>query len=79
MKSYGASRKDLFLKLDKPALQALPVNKYEFARYKLAKVHYNYHVSVNGNFYSVPYEYRAEEVEVRIAEKAFQYLEEARE
>lgn len=69
MKSYGKSRKDLFLELDKPALQALPVNKYEFSTYKLCKVNIDYHIEVLGHYYSVPYQHVGEQLEVKIYEK----------
>lgn len=62
----------MFLELEKPELKELPVNRYEFARYKLAKVHIDYHVQVNHNFYSVPYEYVGKEVDLRISEKAIE-------
>ena len=69
MKSYGKSRKDLYLELDKPALKALPVNKYEFSTYKLCKVNIDYHIEVFGHYYSVPYQHVGEPVEVKINEK----------
>lgn len=69
MKSYGKSRKDLYLELDKPALKALPVNRYEFSTYKLCKVNIDYHLEVLGHYYSVPYQHVGEPVEVKINEK----------
>lgn len=69
MKSYGKSRKDLFIELDKPALKSLPLNKYEFSTYKLAKVNIDYHVEVFQHYYSVPYQHVGEYVEVKVSEK----------
>ena len=69
MKSYGKSRTALYLELDKPALKALPINKYEFSTYKLCKVNIDYHVEVFGHYYSAPYQHVGENVEVKIYEK----------
>jgi len=69
MKSYGKSRKDLYLELDKPALKALPLNKYEFSTYKLCKVNIDYHVEVFQHYYSVPYQHVGEQVEAKVNEK----------
>ena len=38
MRGYGASRADLFTTLDRPQLQPLPPQPYEFARWKRARV-----------------------------------------
>jgi len=69
MKSYGASRRELFESIDKPALKPLPSMPYEFRRYKAAKVHVDYHVQLLHCYYSVPYCYAGNEVEVRYSEK----------
>ena len=69
MKSYGKSRKDLYLELDKPFLKPLPANKYEFSTYKLAKVNIDYHVEISQHYYSVPYQHVGEAVDVKVNEK----------
>lgn len=38
------SRRSRFLELDQPALRPLPPRAYEYAQWKLAKVHPDYHV-----------------------------------
>ena len=43
----------------------LPASPYELASWKKATVQYNYHVSVDGHYYSVPYEYIKHVVDVR--------------
>jgi transposase len=47
-------------------LLPLPKNAFEMASWKAAKVSFNYHVEVDGRFYSVPYEYIKREVDVRV-------------
>lgn len=60
------SRLSMFESLEKPLLRPLPAHRYEFARWKKAKVNIDYHVEVEKNFYSVPYRLVKEQVEVRL-------------
>ena len=59
------SRLSLYESLDRPALSALPAVPYKFAIWKHARVNIDYHVQVDGAFYSVPYQLARREVEVR--------------
>ncbi len=59
------SRKSLFEELDRPALKPLPVTRYEFAQWKQATVHIDYHVEVDKHRYSVPYQLVHKKVDVR--------------
>jgi len=65
MKHLGASRRELFERLDRPALRALPPNRYEMAEWKDCTVNIDYHVEVDHNYYSVPYQLAGERVEAR--------------
>jgi len=64
----AGSRKSLFKGLDRPALSPLPARPYEFALWKRARVNIDYHVQVDGAFYSVPYQLARREVEVRLSQ-----------
>jgi len=64
-KKMPGSRRSLYEGIDKPALKPLPVTPYEFANFKDASVGIDYHVVFDNHFYSVPYQYRGEVVEVR--------------
>lgn len=66
MRGYGASRADLFATLDRPQLQSLPPQPYEFARWKRARVAPDYHVEMDSSWYSVPFGLIREEVDVRV-------------
>jgi len=66
MRGYGASRADLFATLDRPQLQSLPEAPYEFARWKRARVAPDYHVQLDGSWYSVPFGLIRQEVDVRV-------------
>lgn len=61
------SRRSRFIELDRPALKTLPPRAYEYAQWKLAKVHPDYHVEVDHAYYSVPYKHIGERVEVRVS------------
>jgi len=59
------SRLSTFLAEEKPLLQPLPASSYELATWKIATVQFNYHISVDKMYYSVPYEYIRHQVDVR--------------
>lgn len=61
------SRQSLYETLDRPALSPLPATPYEFALWKRARVNIDYHVQVDGSFYSVPYQLARRELEVRLS------------
>lgn len=65
-KKMAGCRRSRFLALDQPALRPLPPRPYEFAEWKQAKVHPDYHIEVGRAYYSVPYRLVGERVEVRL-------------
>jgi transposase len=67
MRSFDASRAALFAELDQPLLSSLPHDPYVFARWKRCRVAPDYHVEVDGHWYSVPYRLIKELVDVRLA------------
>lgn len=68
MRHLGHSRRELFETLDQPALRPLPVQPYEFAVWKKARVNIDYHVEFEKHFYSVPYGLIHKEVDLRATE-----------
>jgi transposase len=66
MRRLGVSRRQLFEELDRPALDALPVEPFVYAEWRRRRVGIDYHVDVEGHYYSVPYRLLREEVEARI-------------
>ena len=60
------SRLSLFLGEEKPLLAPLPATPFEIAEWKLATVQFNYHISVDKMYYSVPYQYIKNKVDVRV-------------
>src|SRR5262245_29048632 len=65
MRLYRASRHELFVQLEQPALRPLPTEPYVYAEWKLARVNVDYHVELHGHYYSVPYALVHERVDVR--------------
>jgi len=65
MRRYGASRHELFERLDRPALRPLPAEPFVYAEWKLARVNVDYHVELHRHAYSVPYPLVHERVDVR--------------
>lgn len=73
-KKLPGSRRSLYETIDKPALKPLPLVPYEYANIKNASVHIDYHVEYEGHFYSVPYQYRGEVVELRATSTTLEVL-----
>jgi transposase len=59
------SRASLFAELDRPALQPLPAERYEFAQWKTVRANIDYHVEVERHLYSVPYQLTGQQLEAR--------------
>ena len=57
------SRRSLFTSLDGPALQPLPAQPYAFARWKKVRANIDYHVEVEGHYYSVPHQLVRQQME----------------
>ena len=49
------SRRSVFEALDRPAMRALPSAPYVFAEWKEVRVAFDYHVEIDGHYYSVPH------------------------
>ena len=62
------SRHSAFEELDKPFLRPLPAEPYVLATWKKAKVNIDYHVEIDGHYYSVPHALIRESVELRLTQ-----------
>lgn len=65
IKRLEQSRSERFEKNDKPYLQPLPANRFVYRRFKVATVHMDYHIELDRCFYSVPFKYLKEKVELK--------------
>ena len=70
MRNFGLSRRELFEKIERDALIALPVDDWEFAEWRRARVNLDYHIEVHDFLYSVPHALIRAEVEVRITARS---------
>ena len=68
------TRREIFEKIDKPALKSLPPKKYEYAEWKKARVNIDYHIELDRHYYSVPYQLRKEQVDVRYTGSSVEIL-----
>lgn len=67
-KKLSGSRQSRFEEIDKPALKSLPSVPYELAYWKKATVHLDYHVEVEGYYYSVPHTLVKKKLDIRYTE-----------
>ncbi|MBM3553576.1 MAG: hypothetical protein FJX45_17955 [Alphaproteobacteria bacterium] len=63
MRKLGVSRRELFEKIERDALNSLPE---EFAEWKRARVNLDYHIEIHEHLYSVPHALIRAEVDVRV-------------
>jgi transposase len=72
------SRKSSFEEVDKPCLRSLPAEAYILASWKKAKVNIDYHVEVEGHYYSVPHPLIREQVELRLTQNTLEVFHEGK-
>jgi transposase len=73
-KKLEGNRKSWFEAVDKPALKQLPQTRFEDARWLRTRVGNDYHINVDGHWYSVPYQLALEEVDVRVTAATVEIL-----
>jgi hypothetical protein len=69
MRHVGKSRRELFEEIERAALRPLPATPFEYAEWKSAKVHPDYHVEVDKTFYSAPHRLIGRTVQVRLTHR----------
>jgi transposase len=72
MRRLGMSRRQLFEAVEHPVMRALPQEDFEFAEWHLARVGIDYHVEVQGFFYSVPHALIREQVDTRATQRTIE-------
>ena len=75
MRHIGKSRRQLFEEIERAALAPLPSEPFEYAEWKTAKVHPDYHVEVDKTFYSVPHRLIGRRVDVRLTYRAVEIFQ----
>jgi transposase len=71
-KKLPGSRHAQFEALERPALKPLPLQAYEYAEWKKARVHIDYHIEVDGHYYSAPHSLIKRQLDVRITATAIE-------
>ncbi len=74
MRRYGKSRRDLFEQIERAALRPLPAERFEYADWTRGRVNLDYHVAIDGHFYSVPHRLVHQEVEARLTAMTIELL-----
>jgi transposase len=69
MRHLGKSRREMFEAIEAAALAPLPAAAFEYAEWKTAKVHPDYHIEVDRTFYSVPHSLIGRRVRVRLTHR----------
>jgi transposase len=64
MRTYKASRRQLFERLDRPQLAPLPATPFEVSSWKHVRLNIDYHVAFEDHFYSAPHALRHEDIEL---------------
>jgi len=65
-KKLPGCRNEAFDSLDRPVLKPLPAQGYTFSQWKKVRAGIDYHVEVDGHYYSIPYQLRGKQLEARI-------------
>lgn len=71
-KKLPGCRKEAFESLDRPALKPLPTQPYTFSQWKKVRPGIDYHVEIDGHYYSVPYQLRDQQLEARITAESIE-------
>jgi transposase len=66
IRRLGVIGRQLLEEVDRPALNALPIEPYEYCEWRLRRVGIDYHVEIDAHYYSVPYRFARAEVEARL-------------
>ncbi len=72
MRRLGMSRRQLFEAIEQPVMRGLPQDDFEYAEWHLARVGIDYHVEVQGFFYSVPHALIREQVDTRATQRTIE-------
>ena len=66
IRRLGVTRRQLLEEVDRPALKPLPAEPYVLAEWRARRVGIDYHVDVEGHYYSVPHRFARQAVEARL-------------
>ena len=67
LQKLHSSRTEQFEALDRPVLKPLPAVPYQYGEWKKATVNVDYHIEIEGHYYSVAWQLIKRKVEVRLS------------
>jgi transposase len=73
-KKLPGCRGTTFLSVDYPAMRALPLERYVFTEWKKVRVNLDYHIEVDGRYYSVPYTLIGKQLDISFSEYVIEVL-----
>ncbi len=68
----AGTRKSVFEEIERDVLHPLPAEPYVLATWKKAKVNIDYHIEVEGHYYSVSHNYVRQQVDIRITDNTLE-------
>jgi transposase len=71
-KKMEGNRISAFEKIDKPALQILPMTRYEYCDWSQTRIAFNYHAQYEGFYYSTDYAYAGQPCWLRVSAKTIE-------
>jgi len=77
-KKLPGCRREVFERLERPALKPLPEQRYELGEWKTAGVNVDYHVEIDGHYYSVPYGLIKQRVSARYTRSSVEFFHKSR-
>ncbi len=78
LRKLDTTRARLFDELDRPALRPLPPEPFSLSAIKRVRVNIDYHVEVDGHYYSVPYQLVHEDMEAFISSSTIELVHKGR-
>lgn len=82
LRLHGTTRKipkEVFEQEEKQTLKPLPLEEFKMAQMGSRKVYHDCHIYVEYNYYSVPFEYVGEEVDIELSQKVLRVYHKGRE
>jgi len=77
-KKLPGCRREVFERMERPVLKPLPERRYELAEWKIVGVNIDYHVEIDGHYYSVPYGLIKQRVTVRYTRSSVEFFHKSR-
>jgi len=66
IRRLGVTRRALFEEIDRPHLTPLPIEDYVYAEWRIRRANLDYHVDIDGSYYSVPFAHARDQIEARV-------------